>query len=314
MHRFGGVPYAAAPVAERRFTPPQPVIPWQDVRDCTERGAGPPQAFREDGAVPDMFPRSTTEDCLTAEIFTADVDGCAPVLVWIPGGRYQIGAAGLATYDGSRLAAEHGIVVVGLNYRLGVQGFSPAAGFYNNGLRDLLAALRWIHDSISDFGGDGSRITLMGESAGAGCVAHLLASPLLDTPLTAAIIQSASPASTMSVTTADAVLASVVEAAGVADAEALADLDIDRLIDAQERAALALMSSVGMMPFHPVLDGEVLVENPLVVARRGALRVPSLVVGTTDDEGRVRFALPRTFTPGAAAIRIDETHAIGLRL
>ena len=116
--------------------------------------------------VPGMTPARQSEQCLTAEIWTPTLDGRLPVIVWVPGGSYRIGAASLPTYDGSRLASES-TVVVGCNYRLGALGWLAADGVPTNlGLRDLAAAVAWVREVAPSFGGDPDRIVLMGESAG----------------------------------------------------------------------------------------------------------------------------------------------------
>ncbi len=168
--RFGGVPYARA---ERWAAPER--HEWREPLDATRPGAAPPQTVGGLDLVPGMIPAEQSEACLTAEICTTGLDGARPVLVWVPGGSYRIGAASLPLYDGSHLAA-HGVVVVGLNYRLGALGWLATDGVPTNlGLRDLRAAVEWLRDAVPAFGGDPERIVLMGESAGSGCIAHLLA-------------------------------------------------------------------------------------------------------------------------------------------
>ena len=160
-----------------------------------------------------MVPEHQAEDCLTAEIWTPGVrDGRLPVLVWVPGGSYRIGAASLATYDGTHLA-RRGVVVVGLNYRLGALGWLAADGVPSNlGLRDLRAAIDWLREVAPAFGGDPDRIVLMGESAGSGAIAHLLATG--DVPVAGAILQSGAPAGTLDAATAAWVGEQFLDAAG----------------------------------------------------------------------------------------------------
>ena len=286
---FGGVPYGSAP----RFGVPQPTVGWTGIRDATEPGAAPPQ--RSDGLdlVPDMTPVSTTEDCLTVEIWTTSVTDQRPVLVWIPGGSFRIGGAGLATYDGRHLAADGDVVVVGLNYRLGLFGFLCSPHIPSNlGLRDLSFGLAWIRENIAQFGGDPNRITLMGESAGGGAILHLLTDEKLN--CSGAIVLSGSPTTTQQPATAALVTAKVCEIAGVTTTEELAQRSVDDLLDIQDRAVVALASSVGMMPFHPWVDGDVVSSAPLQAMAAGTLaRVPLVVCTTSDEMELFRDVVPR---------------------
>ena len=173
-----------------------------------------------------MTPARQAEQCLTTEIWTPALEGSLPVIVWVPGGSYRIGGASLPTYDGSRLASESA-VVVGCNYRLGALGWLAADGVPTNlGLRDLAAAVEWVHDVVPAFGGDPRRIVLMGESAGAGALAHLLATG--DVPAAGAILQSGAPAGTLDASLAEWVAAQFFDAAGADGVDALRDLPSTR--------------------------------------------------------------------------------------
>ncbi len=307
---FGGVPYASA----ARFGLPSAPSPWTFPLDCTLSGAAPPQRSELD-LVPGMVPLRTSEDCLTAEVWTPGVDGRRPIIVWIPGGSFRIGGAGLATYDGRRLAADGDAVIIGLNYRLGALGFLAAPGVPSNlGLRDLLAGIDWVRANAAAFGGDPERITLMGESAGAGAIYHLLTRP--DLPCAGAIIWSGSPTMTLAASTAELVGTRFTSLAGVADTSALADLPLDALLDAQAATVTDLARTVGMMPFHPWVDGDRVPQSPLDAAAAGRLTAIPLVIGTTADEMELFRsmvpALPRSYavpmlTTKAAAVGITVT-------
>jgi para-nitrobenzyl esterase len=272
--RFGGVPYARA----ERWAVPEPCT-WTEALDATRPGAAPPQmAGARLDLVPGMIPSAQAEACLTAEVCTTALDGARPVLVWIPGGSYRIGAASLATYDGARLAA-HDVVVVGLNSRLGALGWLAADGVPSNlALRDLRAAVDWVRANVSAFGGDPDRIVLMGESAGSGCIAHLLATGSV--PVAGAILQSGAPAGTLDAATAAWVGEQYLDAAGVGAVADLATVPVDTLLAAQERTVEASLAKVGMMPFHPWIDGDLLTA-PAHVAELPPI---PLVVGTTAHE------------------------------
>ena len=184
---FRGVPFAAPPVGPNRFRAPEPEKPWSGTRFCTRFGAAPPQT---NTALLDRLgmasPGPFAEDCLYLNVWTPAADaGRRPVLVWIHGGAYINGAGSSPLFDGRRLALRADAVVVTLNYRVGALGFlyldaleQPSLVGANFGLLDQLAALRWVREHAAVLGGDPTRITVFGESAGAGSVCALLGSPL----------------------------------------------------------------------------------------------------------------------------------------
>ncbi len=176
-----GVAYAEQPVGDRRFLGPQPLRPWDGVRDAIDHGPLPPQGRSFVGGGRDD-PKIRDEACLTVTVWSPDVSASLPVMVWIPGGAFVYGAGQLQLYNGSRLAANGNVVVVNVTYRLGVFGGFELGdlgpGFDDNlCLRDQIAALQWIRENIGSFGGDPNQVTVFGESAGATSVLALLASP-----------------------------------------------------------------------------------------------------------------------------------------
>jgi para-nitrobenzyl esterase len=185
VRTFRGIPYAAPPVGERRWQPPAAVDPWEDVRNATEFG---PRCM-QDRIFDDMvFRDEMSEDCLYLNVWTPaqSADEGLPVMVWIYGGGFQAGSASEPRQDGERLARE-GVVVVSMNYRLGVFGFyanpeltteSEHGASGNYGLMDQTAALRWVKANIARFGGDPGNVTIFGESAGSFSVSGQVASPL----------------------------------------------------------------------------------------------------------------------------------------
>ena len=153
-----GVPYAQQPVGERRFAAPAPPVPWMGVRDAVEHAPLPLQS-RSLVAGDRNDPKIRDEACLTVTVWSPDVSGSLPVMVWIPGGAFLNGAGQLQLYNGSRLAADGNVVVVNVTYRVGVFGGFELGdlgeGFENNlCLRDQIAALAWVRDNIAAFGGD----------------------------------------------------------------------------------------------------------------------------------------------------------------
>jgi para-nitrobenzyl esterase len=185
---YRGIPYAAAPVGELRWRPPQPVVPWQGVRSAVEFGPAclqPPQEV-EVGAP--RVVENQSEDCLFLNVWTAarSSEERRPVMVWIHGGSFQRGEGSGLYYDGEALARK-GVVVVTFNYRLNVFGFlahpelsreSEHGVSGNYGILDQVAALRWVQRNIAAFGGDPTRVTIFGESAGSWSVCYLMATPL----------------------------------------------------------------------------------------------------------------------------------------
>ncbi|XP_042293689.1 cocaine esterase [Sceloporus undulatus] len=169
---FRGIPFARPPIGELRFSPPQPAEPWHHLREAT---ANPPMCLQDLEWMDEMskvlnttIPKwPTSEDCLYLNVFTPDTEAKLPVMVWIHGGGLVLGCASL--YDGPALAAYENVVVVAIQYRLGLPGFlstgsKEARG--NWGLLDQVEALKWVQENIEAFGGDPSSVTIFGESAG----------------------------------------------------------------------------------------------------------------------------------------------------
>ena len=182
---FKGVPYAAPPVGDLRWKAPQPAAPWPGVRKATEFGPRCTQGRIFDDMV---FRDEPSEDCLYLNVWTPKMPASKrlPVMVWIHGGGFVAGSASEPRQDGERLA-EKQVVVVGINYRLGVFGFlshpeltkeSGRGASGNYGLLDMIAALHWVQKNIAALGGDPANVTIFGESAGSFAVSALMASPL----------------------------------------------------------------------------------------------------------------------------------------
>ena len=192
---FLGIPYAAAPIGELRWKAPQPPSDWTGVRQATQFGPACLQLRAPRAPESCLVDRPMSEDCLTLNIWrpTQREDGPLPVMVWFHGGAFRLGGTSLEQYDGSSLAGR-GIIVVTVNYRLGIFGVFPHPALTepsaNFGLLDQIAALGWVQRNIAAFGGDPDNVTAFGESAGGASVAYLMAAPAARGLFAKAIIQS----------------------------------------------------------------------------------------------------------------------------
>jgi len=300
MAVFRGVPYAAPPLGELRFRTPQPVEPWPGVREALAFGPAAVQPEGRAGLFGGLFGPGglpVSEDCLTLNVWTPGLDdGRRPVLVWIHGGAFRLGTAGSAGYDGTRLARRGDVVVVSLNYRLGLFGFlcSPELGAANAGLLDQVAALQWVQREISAFGGDPARVTVFGESAGAKSIECLLAMPAAKGLFARAIVQSTyAPPMDADAGAQRARDIAAELGAGSADLASLLTAPVDALLAAEQRAAAAASAIGTPAPSGagPVVDGTVLPRLPMYAIRDGSVSAIPLLLGTTLDESRLFGAL-----------------------
>jgi para-nitrobenzyl esterase len=294
------LPYAAPPIGARRFAPPQPVEQWTAIRDAAH--AGPVAMQGRDAMLGGVGPTTPmSEDCLTVNVVApADATSC-PVVVWIHGGAFIMGSGSTPLYDGTSFARRHGIVVVTLNYRLGLFGLmylGELGGSVegNACLLDQLAALRWVQREIAAFGGDPGNVTVMGESAGAVSIAALLGAPAARGLFHRAILQSG--ASAFELPTRDDAVAlaqRVLETLGT-DAAGLAEVPAERLLQLQ----VELVRERGLGAFSPFVDGTTLPRPPIAAIRDGdGMQVP-LLLGSNRDE----WALFDTFLPDTTAALI----------
>ena len=294
---FRGIPFAQPPTGPGRFAAPRPATAWDGVREAFAFGSPPPQS-----GVFGPAPVSADDDWLTVNVWTPAPDPAArrPVLVWIYGGAYKVGSAEIPAYDGGRLAREGDLVVVTFNYRTGVEGFAQLAGApANRGLLDQVAALTWIRDNIAAFGGDPDLVTVFGQSAGAGSVASLLATPLAAGLFQRAIAQSVPGLYYSPALAADVAAAIAAELGLKATTADLSGVDPVRLVAAADAVDRRLSQSPRRWgrvaetdtPFAPVVDGEVLPVTPWQALAAGSARSVSLIAGHTRDEFRLMLAM-----------------------
>jgi para-nitrobenzyl esterase len=285
---FRGIPYAAPPVGDLRWRDPAPMHPWKGARDATHDGNACMQPMM---GWNDSVARGASEDCLYLNIRTPSLNASAhlPVMLWIHGGGFVGGAATDAMFDGAHLG-EQGVVLVEINYRLGVLGFlahpdlsreSRHQSSGNYGLLDQLAALRWVKENIARFGGDPGNVTIFGQSAGGMSVMSLLASPLARGLIARAIIESGSMVTP---------LPRLKEAetggsgfAGASSVDALRGLPAAELMSRWGQYAAARQADPGAR-LGVIVDGYVLKDDPAAVfAQHTELRVP-LIVGNNSRE------------------------------
>jgi para-nitrobenzyl esterase len=291
---FRGIPFARPPVGDLRFAAPRPARPWDGVREAAAYGPPPPQSAYALTSAPAPAPGADPDDWLTVNVFTPDPGAAGlPVMVWIYGGAYRSGSSSLPGYDGTPLARQN-VVLVTFNHRVGVEGYAHLPGVpANRGLLDQVAALHWVRENVAAFGGDPDRVTVFGESAGAGAIAALLVMPAAAGLFRRAVAQSV-PSTFFAPALAADITAAIADQAGLpATAQAFAAAAPGRLTAAAD--AVRPGDHAGRWgpvaytptPFSPVVDGEVLPAAPWRSVATGAARGIDLIIGHTRDEYRL---------------------------
>ncbi|MEZ4336105.1 MAG: carboxylesterase family protein [Sandaracinaceae bacterium] len=293
-----GIPYAAPPVGDLRFRPPQPAAPWDGWRATTDFGPECPQRMRTGTGV------TGDEDCLTLNVYApTDRTAPLPVMVFIHGGAFIQGSSSVVLYDGSSIA-RRGVIVVTINYRLGALGFlatddlvaeSGEGSAGNYGIRDQIAALAWVQRNAAAFGGDAANVTIFGESAGGVSVCALLGAPSADALFERGVIESGAGCygmAELSTSTATRPTSAVERGAEIAAAagctgdgalECLRGLSADALVDA---TWMASSSALGLPDIGPNIDGTVLVADTWDRYADGTARDRPVIIGSNADESR----------------------------
>jgi para-nitrobenzyl esterase len=323
---FRGIPYAKPPVGELRWRWPEPLAPWAGIRDAMHFGPICPQAPTQIEALLGGRLGEQSEDCLYLNVWTPGCDDARrPVMVWIHGGAFVIGAGSQGLYNGRHLAAQD-CVIVTINYRLGVFGFlnlsdatgTPGSGTGAEGIADQVMALRWVQHNIAAFGGDPDNVTIFGESAGAMSVSILLSMPVARGLFHKAIAQSGAAHIGYDRERSGRVTKAFLEfVGGTSDMGALRAVPFSALVKAQ----IALLADLrqgrdvrrlGSVAFQPTIGNDLIPQRPIEALRAGAAAGIPIVTGTTKDEWRLfSSASPRARLTSRSAFEERVRKAAG---
>ncbi|XP_034540111.1 neuroligin-2b isoform X2 [Notolabrus celidotus] len=344
VEQYLGVPYATAPVGERRFQPPEAPGSWQEIRNATQFAPVCPQNVH--GVLPEImlpvwftdnldaaatYVQNQSEDCLYLNIYVPTEDGPLtkkqdestmnrprdedirdrrkkPVMLFIHGGSYMEGSGNM--FDGSVLAAYGNVIVVTMNYRLGVLGFlstgdQSAKGNY--GLLDQIQALRWLNENIGHFGGDPERITIFGSGAGAACVNLLILSHHSEGLFQRAIAQSGSAISSWAVNYRPVMYTKI-----LARKVGCTLGDMAALVDCLRRKSFRELVDQDIQParyhiaFGPVVDGDVVPDDPEILMQQGEFLNYDILLGVNQGEG-LKFVDDSEGEDGISAASFDYT-------
>ncbi len=311
---YKGIPFAAPPIGKLRWKAPQPVVPWSGVLQANEFApACPQQIYPNTASMNNDNIKEMSEDCLYLNIWTPEKSAAAklPVMVWIHGGGFALGASSVSNYEGLELA-KNGVVVVSIAYRLGAFGFlahpelsaENQAGISGNyGLLDQIAALKWVKHNIAAFGGDSANVTIFGESAGGISVSMLCASPLAKGLFQHAISQSGGNFGPVKKVKGGNVYIQRLDGAqaqGLAFAQRMGAKSVAELRDMPAEKFLKDTEAVTMGGFWPICDGYVITDDQYKLYAQGKYNDVDVIIGTNSNEGAM-------FVPSA-----NSEHLTGL--
>lgn len=295
---FKSIPYAAPPVGNQRFAAPVKHQPWNNIRDALVKGPTAPFPLPKKGDIDDKptFADGWVKgnDFLTNNIWAPDVNGKLPVMVFIHGGAFVIGTSDVPLFDGTSFAKK-GVVMVSMNYRMGIEGFLKIKGVPTNiGIRDQIASLHWVKDNIAAFGGDPDNVTVFGESAGAISIGVLLASPAAQGLFKRAIMQSGSGQAVLSGEQADRIANQYAKTLKIENTrESYLTFSSEELLAAQPKVNPKMVKleteshadpTGGVTLFFPVIDGDIIPDVPLKVLKNNQEKEHDLLIGYNTDE------------------------------
>jgi para-nitrobenzyl esterase len=293
--RFAGIPFAKA----KRWQMPVPPDGWTGVRDATKFAAIAVQDEKQPDDILKGPPGPHSEDCLHLNIWTPACDGAKrPVMVWIHGGGFTAGASNIGAYDGTSIATRGDVVLVSINYRLGVLGFlnlrdaskGALPGTGAEGIADQVAALFWIKDNIAAFGGDPDNVTVFGESAGGASVSALLASPQARGLFQKAICESGAAHVGQKREDSAKIAERFLEKLGAtADPSKAVEASTARILKAQQDLIADPPKGAANVSLAPTIDGKVLPMRAIDAIRAGSAKGIALMAGSNKDETRLMF-------------------------
>lgn len=322
---FLGIPYATPPTGTRRFQPPAEATPWTGVRDAGAFGPPAPQnsgASNKDAVLPGGS-SPWSEDCLTLNVWTPDLTGKRPVLLWLHGGGFFAGSSGWTLTEGTALARQHDVTIVSVNHRLGLFGYLHLAEALgpdyqssgNAGLLDIVAALKWVRDNIAGFGGDPDCVTLFGQSGGAAKILGLMAMPAASGLFHRAVLQSGTslnPAMGPGQDAGEAAAAAgeLLGLLGIEDhPERLLAMPAGQLVAAQAELMKGWTpGGRGGRSFRPVVDGAAMPHHPAESLSRGdSAQIPVLIGSTLDETTIFLYDADQAFCADPQGYRLAES-------
>ena len=327
-YSFKGIPYAEPPIGKNRWLAPKPIKPWSDVKSCKEFGSICPQnelVYEQEATADYETGSNQSEDCLTLNVWTSELDSNKPVLVWIHGGAYFLGSGADCLSDSGDICRDGKYVVVSMNYRLACFGFLrlidltdgkiPSTG--NEALLDQVEALKWIQANISSFGGDPNNVTLIGQSAGGHSIGTLLAMPDAKGLFHKAIVCDGGSETIQPKEEANRLALKLLNQCNIdpSDVDAINSLSTEDLkaFDAKmqdpNHPYTQDLDFATQAHAKPCVDGIHIPDQPLNLIRAGSAKDVSVILGTSDSEA---FGYDEIY-PGLREWNVEEAIEFEMR-